>query len=136
VEACERVLARTSEHWSAITANAAQAPLDALLDNYLSGRHRDSTGRGCIYAALAADVARQGNPALRHSFTEGVRSLIEVLARVVPGRTKATRREHALARLAGMIGALILARSVDDAELSDEILAAARVVLGRDKPSD
>ena len=33
-----------------------------------------------------------------------------------------------------MVGAFILARSVDDVELSDEILAAARVALGRDKP--
>jgi TetR/AcrR family transcriptional repressor of nem operon len=83
---------------------------------------------------LAADVARQENPALRHSFTEGLRSLIDVLARAVPGRTKASRRERALARLAGMVGALILARAVDDAGLSDEILATARVALGRDKP--
>ena len=35
-----------------------------------------------------------------------------------------------------MIGALILARSVDDPELSDEILAAARVALGKDRPFD
>jgi TetR/AcrR family transcriptional repressor of nem operon len=128
------VLARTSEQWNAVAVNAAEAPLDALLDNYLSGRHRDGIGNGCVYAALAADVARQENPALRHSFTEGLRSLIDVLARAVPGRTKASRRERALARLAGMVGALILARAVDDAGLSDEILATARVALGRDKP--
>jgi hypothetical protein len=65
-----RALARSVEQWDAVTANAAEAPLDALLDNYLSGRHRDSTGEGCIYAALAADVARQDNPALRRRFTE------------------------------------------------------------------
>jgi TetR/AcrR family transcriptional repressor of nem operon len=134
LQACARALARTSEQWNAVAVNAAEAPLDALLDNYLSGRHRDGIGNGCVYAALAADVARQENPALRHSFTEGLRSLIDVLARAVPGRTKASRRERALARLAGMVGALILARAVDDAELSDEILATARVALGRDKP--
>jgi TetR/AcrR family transcriptional repressor of nem operon len=134
LQACARVLARTSEQWNAVAVNAAEAPLDALLDNYLSGRHRDGIGNGCVYAALAADVARQENPALRHSFTEGLRSLIDVLARAVPGRTKASRRERALARLAGMVGALILARAVDDAGLSDEILATARVALGRDKP--
>jgi TetR/AcrR family transcriptional repressor of nem operon len=134
LQACARVLARTSEQWNAVAVNAAEAPLDALLDTYLSGRHRDGIGNGCVYAALAADVARQENPALRHSFTEGLRSLIDVLARAVPGRTKASRRERALARLAGMVGALILARAVDDAGLSDEILATARVALGRDKP--
>jgi TetR/AcrR family transcriptional repressor of nem operon len=134
LQACARALARTSEQWNAVAVNAAEAPLDALLDNYLSGRHRDGIGNGCVYAALAADVARQENPTLRRRFTEGLRSLIDVLARAVPGRTKASRRERALARLAGMVGALILARAVDDAELSDEILATARVALGRDKP--
>ena len=37
----------------------------------------------------------------------------------------------AIATLAGMIGALTLARAVDDASLSDEILAAARDTFGK-----
>ena len=135
-QACARALARSIERWEALTASAAEAPLDALLDSYLSGRHRDGTGEGCIFAALAADVARQGNPTLRHRFTEGLRASLDALARLVPGRTKAARREQALVRLAGMIGALVLARAVDDPAYSDEILAAARGALGRDRPFD
>jgi TetR/AcrR family transcriptional regulator, transcriptional repressor for nem operon len=111
-----------------VAANAAEAPLDALLDSYLSGRHRDGTGEGCIYAALAADVARQENPTLRRRFTEGLRSSIDTLARIIPGRLRAARRQKALACLSTLVGALILARAVDDAELSDEILAAARAL--------
>jgi TetR/AcrR family transcriptional repressor of nem operon len=98
------------------------------LDSYLSGRHRDGTGEGCIYAALAADVARRENPTLRRRFTEGLRSSIDVLARIIPGRSRAARRQKALASLSTLVGALILARAVDDAELSDEILAAARAL--------
>jgi TetR/AcrR family transcriptional repressor of nem operon len=128
VQASARVLARTSERWNAVAANAAEAPLDALLDSYLSGRHRDGTGEGCIYAALAADVARRENPTLRRRFTEGLRSSIDVLARIIPGRSRAARRQKALASLSTLVGALILARAVDDAELSDEILAAARAL--------
>ena len=129
VQACTRVLARSGERWNAVAANA-EAPLDALLDSYLSGRHRDGTGEGCIYAALAADVARQKNPTLRRCFTEGLRSSIDTLVRIIPGRSRAARRQKALACLSTMVGALILARAVDDTELSDEILAAARALSG------
>jgi len=128
VEACERVLARTAETWPALAAKDPEAPLKGLLEQYLTARHRDRPGEGCIYAALAADVARQSSPALRRTFTAGLRPLIDTLVRIVPGRSRATRRQKALASLSAMVGALILARAVDDAELSDEILAAARAL--------
>jgi TetR/AcrR family transcriptional regulator, transcriptional repressor for nem operon len=56
--------------------------------------------------------------------------LIDTLVRIVPGRSRAARRQKALACLSTMVGALILARAVDDAELSDEILVAARTSSG------
>jgi TetR/AcrR family transcriptional repressor of nem operon len=52
--------------------------------------------------------------------------LIEILARVIPGRSKAARRRKAIAALAELVGALVLARAVGDAALADEILDAAR----------
>ena len=130
VEACERVLARTTEIWPAIAAKNPEAPLKGLLDRYLTARHRDGPGEGCIYAALASDVARQNSPALRRTFTTALRPLIDTLVRIVPGRSRGARRQKALACLSAMVGALILARAVDDAELSDEILAAARALWG------
>jgi TetR/AcrR family transcriptional regulator, transcriptional repressor for nem operon len=59
--------------------------------------------------------------------------LIDALVRIVPGRPRAARRSKALVCLSAMVGALILARAVDDAELSNEILAAARAL--SDEPS-
>jgi TetR/AcrR family transcriptional regulator, transcriptional repressor for nem operon len=128
VQACERVLARSA--WPAMAAKDQKAPLKGLLDWYLTARHRDRPGEGCLYAALAADVARRDSPALRRSFTAGLRPLIDTLVRIVPGRSSAARRQKALACLSAMVGAVILARAVDDAELSDEILAAARALPG------
>jgi TetR/AcrR family transcriptional regulator, transcriptional repressor for nem operon len=130
VQACERVLAQTSELWPALAAKDPDAPLKALLERYLTARHRDGPGEGCIYAALAADVARQNSPALRRTFTAGLQPLIDTLVRIIPGRSKAARRQKALACLSTMVGALILARAVDDSELSDEILAATRALPG------
>ena len=45
------------------------------------------------------------------------------------------RRKRAIATLGGMVGALTLARAVDDPALSKEILAAARDVLGEARPA-
>jgi TetR/AcrR family transcriptional repressor of nem operon len=124
VQACERVLARSA--WPVMAAKDAEAPLRGLLDWYLTARHRDRPSEGCIYAALATDVARRNSPALRRSFTAGLRPLIDSLVGIVPGRSSAARRQKALACLSAMVGAVILARAVDDAQLSDEILAATR----------
>ena len=128
VEACERVLARSTETWPAMAAKDPQAPLKGLLDQYLTARHRDRPGEGCIYAALASDVARQNSPVLRRTFTVGLQPLIDTLVRIVPGRSRAARRQKALACLTAMVGALILARAVDDAELSNDILSPPRAV--------
>jgi TetR/AcrR family transcriptional repressor of nem operon len=49
----------------------------------------------------------------------------------MPGRSPAARRKQALATMAGLIGALILSRAVDDPTLSDEILEAATATFGR-----
>jgi TetR/AcrR family transcriptional regulator, transcriptional repressor for nem operon len=131
LEACERVLARSAETWPAMAGKDPKVPLKGLLDWYLTARHRDRPGEGCIYAALASDVARQNSPALRRTFTAGLRPLIDTLVRIVPGRSNAARRQKALACLSAMVGALILARAVDDTKLSDEILAAARALSGK-----
>jgi TetR/AcrR family transcriptional repressor of nem operon len=122
-QACDRALARSVAYWDKLAAGAEGKPLSALTRSYLSTRHRDNPGAGCAVAALGADVPRHG-AAVRHSITEGVRSLVAILARVVPGRTRAAKRRAALAAYASMVGALVLARAVDDPALSKEILNA------------
>ena len=96
---------------------------------YLSPRHRDDPGTGCLLAALGSDAARQPR-AVRRAFTDGFRLRIDELMKLVPGRSQA-RREKALATMAGLVGALILSRAVDDPALSDEILEATATELGR-----
>ena len=77
--------------------------------------------------ALGNDAARQGKP-VRTAFREGLMRLVDILATAVPG-TKAARRKRALAAMAQMVGAVVLARAVDDTALSDEILSAAKQAL-------
>ncbi len=100
-----------------------------MIRGYLSARHRDDPGHGCLLPAVGSDVVRQPRT-VRHVFTEGLRAKVETLRRLVPGGSAAARREKALATMAGLVGALMLFRAVDDAKLSDEILEAATAMFG------
>jgi TetR/AcrR family transcriptional repressor of nem operon len=69
-------------------------------------------------------MARQ--PAsVRAALTAGLQRRLELISRIVPGKTKAVRREKAIVVFSTMIGAMLLARSVQNAEFSDEILKVA-----------
>jgi TetR/AcrR family transcriptional repressor of nem operon len=104
--------------------------LSAYVERYLSPRHRDTPGTGCAIATLGCEVPRQGN-AMRQAFTEGVRGLMERLARLLGPKPRRKREDEALAIAATMVGGMILARAVDDREFSDRIMAACRARLNR-----
>lgn len=130
-QAAARALGRLQGVWTALASDAvhnAQDPLCAIEAAYLSTGHRDAPGQGCLLAALGGDAARQG-PAVRQVVTEGVRTYVDALATLVPGRNKAAKRQRALADYASLVGAMVLARAVDDPELSDEILQATSAAL-------
>jgi TetR/AcrR family transcriptional repressor of nem operon len=95
----------------------------AIVAQYLSPEHRDAPGQGCVAAALGADVARQPQ-SVREAFTEEFKDTLELWAGVMPGDNPARRYEDAIAAFASMVGALILARAVNDEPLSDRILQA------------
>ena len=118
---------------AALRANAAYqagaASLSALVGEYLSERHRADRANGCVVAALGADVGRQGG-AVRRTFTDSVRFQVDRIAAFLKRGTPAARRRRALATYAGMVGALTLARAVDDPAFAEEILAAAREAFG------
>jgi TetR/AcrR family transcriptional regulator, transcriptional repressor for nem operon len=119
-----------NEHWiERLTASADPSFAD-VVRGYLSPRHRDDPGHGCLFAALGADVVRQPR-SVRRAFTEGLRSRVEALRRLLPGESKAASRRKALATMAALAGALMLSRAVDDPAFSEEILDAAAATFGR-----
>ncbi|MGB6285490.1 MAG: TetR/AcrR family transcriptional regulator, partial [Xanthobacteraceae bacterium] len=124
-QASQRAMARAAMNWTNVTAGAPKNPYAALLEHYLSPRHRDDPGHGCAFAALGAEAARCGKP-VRSAFARGLEPLIEIIAKTVPGRSKSDRRRKAVAAVAELVGALMLARAVDDPALSNEILDAAK----------
>ncbi|AOH87314.1 transcriptional regulator (plasmid) [Sphingomonas panacis] len=103
--------------------------LDAFIDRYLSPRHRDNPGAGCPIAGLVAETRHQ-SPAARTAMTEGLRAQIERMSNAFPGTSDAESRQEAIGSLAAMVGAVILARAIDDPTLSGEVLEQTRSWIG------
>lgn len=122
-QACAHVVADGVADWDQRVADTAKDPLATIAKRYLSAAHRDHPGNGCLMASLGPEVARQG-PAVRRAVTGYFTSLVETLSKIVSGSTQAARRKKALVTFSSMVGAVILARAVDDPDLSDEILQA------------
>ena len=123
-EACAWAFERSAAKWQRTATAHPRDTAGAIADFYLAPEHRDRPGAGCAAAALAGDMAREGVHA-KQAFTEGVRDLVDIMAAGEQGSPK-ERQRRALATFSTMVGAIILARAVDDAELADEILVAAR----------
>ena len=81
------------------------------------------SGAGCLLAALGPDVSRH-SPTVRRTVTGYVHSALDLLATLVPGKSRAARRQKALGAYVTLVGAMVVARAVDDRALSQEILDA------------
>lgn len=124
-EACDAAIEQTGARWRRRLER--DASLHTLVANYLTPRHRDHPGDGCVVAALANDAARHDGP-VRASYTRSARRLIGMIAGTLPGAAE-RRRRKAMAICAAMVGGLILARAVDDDELSRDLLDAVAAEL-------
>jgi len=130
VQACSHALDGTLNRLKNAADRAGENALSVVASTYLSSAHRDRPGEGCLMAALGAEAARHDSP-LRAEFTKSVRSTVELLTQLVPRKSKRAKRESALAIFASMVGAMVLARAVDDAELSDEVLRSVLKAITR-----
>ena len=120
----ERAVAESSETLYA-PASASPDPRRHFLNAYLSPLHRDRPGKGCVTAALGSEIARHG--AARATFTQGLRQSLSIIAGWFgTGRDEGEAERQAIRLFSAAVGALILARAVDDPALSDRILASVR----------
>ena len=96
----------------------------SLLKTYLSRAHVERAETGCPVAALGSEMPRQASE-VREAATRRIKDMINLVARHAPDSSKPEGQRKALATTATMVGALILARAVDDRQLGDDVLAAA-----------
>lgn len=129
-QACARASARSKTLWGKLAERAPDDALGEIARVYLTPRHRDDPGAGCLMAALASEASRQGAP-VREAITASLRATFDFLAGLVPGRSKQAKREKAIATYASLVGGMILARAVEDRALSNEILDAVRTSISR-----
>ncbi len=96
------------------------------ISEYLSAAHRDMPGSGCPLAALCSEMPRQSK-GVRERFTAGLRGMIRQLSgRMDSGLKPRQRDDKAVATIASLVGALVLARAVNDPKLSQDILRATK----------
>jgi TetR/AcrR family transcriptional repressor of nem operon len=95
----------------------------AYKSDYLSAAHRDHPEDGCLLAALASEIARE--PAVKSAVTTHVKAAIAKMSSRFPWKRGRNARGETIRMLTSMVGALVLARAVDDDDLSREILEEA-----------
>lgn len=104
---------------------AGMADLQGWMDAYLSPLHRDHPEQGCPAASLAGLLRQQG-PEARAAMGCGLEAQIERFARALPEGDETERRRAAIGQWSAMVGAMVLARAVEDTALADEVLSETR----------
>jgi TetR/AcrR family transcriptional repressor of nem operon len=123
LEALELAVSQSEKRMALAASNAAkrgETPLQAIAESFLSDRHVKNPGKGCALCALAGE-ARHANPDIRDRLTDDVRKLAERIAQAAP----ADSEDASLGILATIVGAVTLARAVDDDKLAKSILSAS-----------
>src|SRR5215208_5996883 len=124
-EAADRAGADTVAFLTRVAAAARpRQEFDAILRAYLSKEHVQSAETGCAVAALGSEMPRQG-PKVRRAATRRIKEMIDLVARHSPDWGQPGAHERALVTVAAALGALVLARAVDDPKLSDALREAA-----------
>jgi TetR/AcrR family transcriptional repressor of nem operon len=122
-EAVERALIDNGPALAQVTA-AADDPLAAFADWYVSTAHRDDPASGCGVAGLGADVWRVGGVA-QEAYRAQVERYLAHLQALLGGEDPESRR-RATVTLSAMVGAVTIARALGPTPRSDELLRDVR----------
>lgn len=123
-QATALALEENADNWDRLLQNR-EDPWAAFKRGYLSSVHCEHPEAGCTFTALASEAPRRGK-ALQAVLTRGLKSLLPKLENVVPRRRGKSQREQAMVALSTLVGAVVLARAVDDRALADELLETVK----------
>lgn len=122
-QATERAATTMSATLRAGLAISPHEAFRALVEHYVSRKHRDNPGFGCILPALAADAARYDIPGLRAVFTAVIQEYLDQLSKLAPTMPDASRRRHPSAILSEMVGGVLLSRVLMNDGMADALIA-------------
>ena len=120
-QACAESAAAAADVVARVPSGTALA---SMLGAYLSREHVEHAEVGCPLAALGSETSRQA-PEVRRVTTRHIKEMIDLVARQSPDWGQPSAHEHALVAMATMVGALVLARAVDEPGLSQDLCEAA-----------
>jgi TetR/AcrR family transcriptional repressor of nem operon len=126
-------LSATEKNLLRDSAAAAEKGSDAMLrvfHEYMTSNYRDNVEDGCPLAAMGSELVR-ANDDTRHAATNSFRKITATVAPFMHTLDGEDRDDMAISLLTNMIGALTVARMVDDPVLSDKILAVTQRRIGR-----
>ncbi|WP_342617303.1 TetR/AcrR family transcriptional regulator [Rhodoferax sp. GW822-FHT02A01] len=125
-EAAGRACAESAAASADAVANVPpKKALETILNVYLSKAHLDNAEIGCPLAAVGSETARQV-PEVRRVATRHIKEMVDLLARQSPDWGQPGAHERALVTISTMVGALLLARAVDEPDLAESLLDASR----------
>lgn len=129
-EACAEAFDAAVGNLDRISAQPTAAKRARLLiDSYLSARHRDNRGSGCLVVSVGADMARL-DAAGRSGYAKGFARHLERLASALRlARDPEKNRDLVTHLMSSLVGALLFARAADTPERSDALLNSARRML-------
>jgi TetR/AcrR family transcriptional repressor of nem operon len=99
--------------------------LRAMIERYLSARHANSPGTGCVLSTLAPEVARKPL-SVRKRIEASLDAYRERLLPFVPGRTREEKLATCRLLFSSMAGVLMIARMTSDLEKRERRLMEAR----------
>jgi len=125
----EAVARAFDEMGSGMVEVARSAPegqaLRAIIERYLSVRHADAPGTGCVLAALAPELARKPL-SVRQRIEASQAAYRERLLPFVPGQTREEKLAKCRLLFPSMAGVLMMARVTADAQRREQMLREAR----------
>lgn len=127
VEASQAAFAAAVPNLDRIAAlPTVEARARLLIDSYLAPRHRDNRSSGCLVVSVGADMVRLP-AAARASFGRGFGGHLDRLAAALRLSSDPKRnRERVTCLMSSLVGALLMARAIDDPERSAAILNTVR----------
>lgn len=98
-----------------------EQPLEAFIDSYLSEWHYTSPHEGCPLPTMSSELGLRGQPS--PTTDKVIEARLEQVQSTLEGETAADR---SIVIMATLVGALVLARSVENPELAQRILDVTR----------
>ncbi len=100
---------------------AEEQPLEAFIDTYLSEWHQSSPHEGCPLLTISSELGLRGQPSPTSDVV--LQARLDQIQHTLEGERTADR---SIVIMSTLVGALLLSRSVADAEFAQRILDIAR----------